>query len=400
MPNVDGDLEQASAEEAADPSADASLGSCHLARDGVETVVQVGSHGVPLDIVPQSQERRQRVGHVEQRGRGHNRDEAKVVRDGGGDDESNGPPDWDDRGVHDLPTPRHEWRRVEDVHEDVVVKHLDADVAVQTGGNERRDQGDHVAGCLPAIGADALVAGAEAVLALVVVDEASVNKIDCKYEDLRAPHGLEKVARAPHLSHELDKQLGTSVRQHAGQKAVERAHQGVLGKTVIVHDGRIVVVLVRRDGCRIDSAPGGSQLGDGVVWRRMGNDTHGDEDDKQIQPHRKVGHQAICLESADLREEEAGANENHRTDSIAKTKPGHLRNVLAELDGDLTENEKQRERLHDVGDIASGGTPGSEREITVVPCREFMAIDAEENVPEEVAGVAGHEAKDSIQCNA
>lgn len=43
------------------------------------------------------------------------------------------------------------------VHEDVVVEHLDPNVAVEAGGNDIGQDGEDIAGSLPPVGRDALV---------------------------------------------------------------------------------------------------------------------------------------------------------------------------------------------------------------------------------------------------
>jgi len=110
---------------------------------------------------------------------------------------------------------------MENIHEDIVVKDFDADVAVKPSSDEGGDQGDHVTSSLPCVGTNTLVAWLEAILALVVIHEASVHEVDSVYEELRPPHRFEKVARSSHLGQKLDEKLGARISQYTRQQAVD-----------------------------------------------------------------------------------------------------------------------------------------------------------------------------------
>ena len=221
MPDIDGNLEQAAAEEAAYPSPDRSLAPHHLSSRRIKAFALISSESVLLDVEAQSEEWRKGVRQVQEHGRRDYADEAEVVRYGCCDDKGNNPPDWNDSSIENFAPPGDEWRCAEDVQEDVVVEHFDADVAVKPCSDEGGDQGNHVTRGLPAIDADALVARIEAVLTLEVIDVASINEVHAVDEELRSPHGFDKVTRPLHLSQELHKKLSASIRQHARQQAVD-----------------------------------------------------------------------------------------------------------------------------------------------------------------------------------
>ena len=82
----------------------------------------------------------------------------KVIRDRSGDDECNDPPNWHDDGIQDLSILRDQRRSVEYLHQDVVVEHFDTNVAIQTGCDQRCDQGDGIACGLPAVDRNTLIA--------------------------------------------------------------------------------------------------------------------------------------------------------------------------------------------------------------------------------------------------
>lgn len=62
---------------------------------------------------------------------------------------------------------------------------------------------------------------------------------------------LEKVSWPPHLSHELDKQLCASVRQHTREQTEDGRKESFCRKTAIMYDAGILPV-DWCDGCGID----------------------------------------------------------------------------------------------------------------------------------------------------
>lgn len=65
---------------------------------------------------------------------------------------------------------------------------------------------------------------------------------------------LPKVSRAPHLGHKLHEELKTGVSEDARQQAIDGADEIGRRQTGVVLDGRVISVLVWRDGCRVDGA--------------------------------------------------------------------------------------------------------------------------------------------------
>ncbi len=158
MPHVLRDLHWAAAQESTHPALHCRPVSFHLACNRIEAFAFIFSVRVLLHIVPHRKERRECIGQIQQcRGR-YDADEAKIIRNCCRDDKGNGPPDWHDDGVEDFAAAGDERRCTEDVHEDVVIEYFNADVAIQSTSDEGRDERDHVAGCLPAVDRDALVA--------------------------------------------------------------------------------------------------------------------------------------------------------------------------------------------------------------------------------------------------
>lgn len=106
MPDVDGDLDGASAEVPADEPRDRAALPGYLASGGIETLVQFGADCVLLHIVAKGEQRGEAVGQVEEHGGRDDAHEAVVVRDCSGDDERNDPPHGHDSGVDELATLR------------------------------------------------------------------------------------------------------------------------------------------------------------------------------------------------------------------------------------------------------------------------------------------------------
>ena len=141
--------------EAADPSLHAVVVAGDAAGGGVEALV--GAHRVLLDEVAEREDGRERVAELNDTEGRHDGDEPEEIGDGGRDDEGEGPVDRDDDGPEDLTLVGGQGREVGEIHQDVVVQDLDPDVAVETGGDNATDDGEHVTGGLPSVRADALV---------------------------------------------------------------------------------------------------------------------------------------------------------------------------------------------------------------------------------------------------
>lgn len=129
----------------------------------------------------------------------------------------------------------------------------------------------------------------------------------------------------------------------------------------------------------------------------MCDHAHRDEDGQEIQPHGEVRHPPVGLQRANLGEEETGDDKQQGADNVAQPELGHLRDVLAELDCNLTQEEQQAESLADVRDVAGRLAPGPHCEITIVARGEFVAVDAEEHAPDQIARIASHETEDGVE---
>ena len=151
MPHILRDLHCATTQEPTHPALHCRSVSCHLPRNWIESFACAFSVRILLHIVPEGEERRKRIRQIQQHRGGYDTDEAKVIWNRCCDDKGDGPPDGHDGGVKDFAAAVDERRCIEDVHEDVVVENFDPNIAIQPSSDEGGDEGDHVAGCLPAV---------------------------------------------------------------------------------------------------------------------------------------------------------------------------------------------------------------------------------------------------------
>lgn len=355
-------LKPATQPEADHPFAHAPQVPRHPPRRRIKAVVRIRLHRVQVDIIPQRQDRRERVRELDDGGGADNRHKAEVIGDGAGDDEGDGPPNRHDHHPQRLAAFGGQRRRLQQIHQHVVVEDLDADVAVEAGGDEARDGGERVAHRLEAVLRQADVRRVEGVLALPVVLVAAVDQVDGVDEELRAPHRLDEVVRPPHLRHELDEELRAAVGEDALQQAVDRADQAAgVGEAVVVDDRGVVACGVGGDGGDVCGAAGGAERRDGVVGGRVRHDAHGDEDDEQVEEDGGVGEPAVVPQRAHLADEEADGHEDDAADDVAQAELAELGDALAEEDDDLAEDEQQQEGLEDVDDLAGDLAVGAER---------------------------------------
>ena len=89
-----------------------------------------GLHRMPLDEIAQSQHRRERVAELHDTECRNDGNQAEEIRDGGRNDESDGPVNGNDDGPEDFAFLGGQRGRAEQIHEYVVVEHFDADIAV------------------------------------------------------------------------------------------------------------------------------------------------------------------------------------------------------------------------------------------------------------------------------
>jgi len=220
MPDVD---IPAISKEALHQSLDAVDASRSSARGLIKPVPW--TDGVLLHGVCQVNDRRKRVAELDDTEGSDDGDKAKVVWNRRSDHKSHAPVNGDDGSKQVFAGFRIERRGIEDFLQNLVVQDFDADVTIQASRNQARNDDHHVAGRLEAIDAQPHVRDGKRILSLKVVDVASVDEVDSVDEELREPHGLDKIPRASHLGHDFDKELGTAVGEDAGHEAVDGANK-------------------------------------------------------------------------------------------------------------------------------------------------------------------------------
>lgn len=168
--------------EAADPALRPTIDTGNLASYRIKPIPR--QHRTSFDIVAQHQQWRESVCTIALLERIHRRNASSSViqlqdTDGGyktanvaklrdctGNDEGQRPVDWHHSYPQELPRLGIQVWHAEKVSDDVLVQHLDSNIAVQRGGNQRRHESDDVGGCLPGEGADTLVCGIDGELSL------------------------------------------------------------------------------------------------------------------------------------------------------------------------------------------------------------------------------------------
>lgn len=256
--------------------------------------------GIALDHGADHQKRWEGVRELEDAESGDESAESAEVGDGGGDDKGERPVDWHQADPDELAGALVEVWEAEKLFQDVLVDHLDADVAVERCSNEGREEGDDVAGGVCCGGAHSLVGRIDRVLALVGVDEESKEYVAEEDEALSADHSLPEVPGLAHLRHEFAEKHGTSVR-------VNCLHE--------TGDGRTEANGVRRGaGIRVhDTVAFGNrvQVGrHGVIGGRISNHAHCHDKHDNVEPNCQVCNPTKSLESTNLTENHAAREPN------------------------------------------------------------------------------------------
>ena len=90
-----------------------------------------------LDVVSKVKQRREGVRKLQDANGSDEAGQIGELRDGGGDDEGDGPVDWNNDDPQEFARTGAEGRELEELHEDVLVDDFDADVAVQGSSDQR-----------------------------------------------------------------------------------------------------------------------------------------------------------------------------------------------------------------------------------------------------------------------
>ena len=106
MPHILRHLHYAPAREASPPALHRRPDPRHMPRARIEALTLALPARIILDIIPHRKQRRKRIREIQQRGSGDHAHEAEIIRDGGRDDEGDGPPDGHDDGVEDFSAAR------------------------------------------------------------------------------------------------------------------------------------------------------------------------------------------------------------------------------------------------------------------------------------------------------
>lgn len=205
--------------EAADPSLHTAVEVANLARGLVEDFT--GQHCVALGFEANHQERREGVGELQDATGADEDDPCVDLGHRGGDDPSEHPVDGHEGDPDPLAGLGFEEREVKKVTSEVVVENFDADVTVQHGGDDARDESDDIACGLPAVGRDSLVGDVVDILALHAVAVDAVDHVAGVDEDVGTEEALPEIHRAAHLRHQFHKQSGSAEAEDGVHEAVD-----------------------------------------------------------------------------------------------------------------------------------------------------------------------------------
>lgn len=262
---------------------------------------------------------------------------------------------------------------------------LDTDVAVQASSNDGSNHGKGVAGGLDAVLANSEVAGVDGVLALVTVDEETVEHVADVDESLGSPHGSQEVLGTLHLGHELGEDHGATVGKHSLHSTADSAGEGSsAGQTTRSHHRRKDAVDGDDRRAITDGGTGGLRR-TGIIGGRVSGAAHGDEHASQVEPHCDVGQPTEFLQSTDLAEDEASQGPDQAADDVAELELGGLRQSLAVGDNDQTDIQEQLNALQNVKEVAHPWAVHSESHVSEATQRELVRVETKEGIPEEVS---------------
>ena len=225
------------------------------------------------------------------------------------------------------------------------------------------------------------------ILSLVIVDVASIDHVAGVDEELGSPHGLDKVTRSLHFSHELDEELSSTVRIHTLHQAVDGPNQAVwVRETVVVLYGRVNARIgIRGDVGRNRGTTGGAKNRNGIVGRAVCDDTHRDEHDEQVHPDGRVREPAVFGESSHLTNEETNDGPDQTANGVAKLELRYLGNGLSITDHDQADTADQLDTLQDVDHVARACAVETECQVSVILQREFVRVQPQEDFPQQVS---------------
>lgn len=229
---------------------------------------------------------------------------------------------------------------------------FDADVAVETGGDETSDDVHNVGCCLPVVGGEALHNGVEGVLALVAVDEDAEEEIDDIDEDIGAEDAFPEIPGVPHLSQEGYEEHGSTVAVNRLVETVQRAYEaGTAGCHSIRWCAGVCV-----DGSWSKTRPKGG-FSRCKIGRRVSCNSHTNqlsapylernggclrnEENEQVDPHSEVCEPTESLQCSDLANDHTRSHEDNKADNEADASFRDLRDRLAVRENEDGDREQE-----------------------------------------------------------
>lgn len=247
-------------------------------RDRIKAFL--GRHGIFLDLESEGEDSGESVCELQNADRAYKTRDVGELGDGGADYPGDDPVSGYECCPEEFALLGSERRGFEELLEDLDVGDFDADVAVESSGNETSDEVHDVASGLPVVGRETLHNGVVGILALVGVDEDTEEHVQKVDEKIGEEHALPEIPWVTHLCEEGDEDHGASVGVDGLVETIEGAGEAVATGGCSI--GRCSGVAVDRARAEIGAEGGFSCF---EIGRRVGGNTHHDEEDEHVDPH-------------------------------------------------------------------------------------------------------------------
>jgi hypothetical protein len=247
-------------------------------RNGIKALF--GRHGIFLDLEAEGEDGWEGICELQNADRANETGDVGELRDSSADYPSDNPVSRYERRPEEFALLGSERWGFEEFLEDFDVGDFDADVAVESGGNETSYQVHDVASGLPVVGRETLHDGVIGILALVGVDEEAKEHVHEVDKKIGEEHALPEIPWVTHLCEEGDEDHGASIGVNGLVETVEGAGEAVATRGCST--GRCSGVAVDRARSEVGAERGFSCF---EIGRRVGGNTHHDEEDENVDPH-------------------------------------------------------------------------------------------------------------------
>ena len=311
------------------------------------------------------------------------------VGNSSGEDKGNRPVDWNHADPDELARLASEVGKTEKLLEDVLVKHLDSDIAVECSSDQRSNKVEDVTSLQCSQRGNALVGRIDGILTLESINVDAEEEVDNIDEGVSYDESLPEVPGLAHFGHELAEKHGSTVRIDCLHEADDlTAERNVGGRSSISHDG-----WWRRPDV-------GAICGHGsiVVRDRVRDGCDGNDHNDDVDPDGSVCDPTKTLESTNLPKEHTKNCPDDTADDVADVAVDLVK-TLSVTDDNNTNVEEQLDGLQNVECMASVGAVDAESDVSVGLQRVSMRVEGEEHVPDLPTSVTCESTKDCVEDN-